>query len=338
MSCFSKIFFELQRQTPLSLSVSHLTSQFSYLRFFTFFILHFSFFISKGQVNLVPNPSFESYSSCPSNTGEVFKATGWDSYNGSPDYFNSCSSISQVDIPHNALGYQLAFNGNGYCGFSTYDNASLYREIIGVQLSSPLIVSQKYFVSFNVSRADSNYIVGYSSNKVGVKFSTVKSTSVVINNSAHYYTNSVITDTLNWIKIFGSFIADSAYLHLMIGNFFDDANTTFLNDANGQVAYYYIDDVCLSTDSIFTKNYATGTEETLPISKMNIFPNPANTRIFINHHSDLPKISVYNIIGEKVNYSFVKENEYIVIDCLQWPTGVYFFRSENQTYRVIINH
>ncbi|MDP1803041.1 MAG: T9SS type A sorting domain-containing protein [Bacteroidota bacterium] len=210
-----------------------------------------------GQINLVPNPSFESYTICPNGLSEINEAIGWDSFNGTPDYFNQCSTDPSADVPNNAFGYQLPFNGDSYAGIIAYYNGGLAREIMGTQLTTPLSISQKYFVSFMVNRGNDNVFVGYSTNKVGVKLTNMKSYTVNINNTAHFYNNAIVTDTLNWVRIFGSFIVDSAYQYLMIGNFFDDANTTITNQSGGIYAYYFIDDVCLSTDSAFTQNYAT---------------------------------------------------------------------------------
>lgn len=72
-----------------------------------------------------------------------------------------------------------------------------------------------------------------------------------INNQSLFHSDSILTDTVNWIKLSTSFIADSAYQYLIIGNFYDDNNTDTLSVNNiGNVGYYYIDDVCLTTDSI----------------------------------------------------------------------------------------
>src|SRR5687768_6067831 len=84
---------------------------------FSFFIFHSSFFIS--QTNLVQNPSFETYSSCPNNVAQVNYATGWNIYENTPDYFNFCGS-SGFSIPLNAFGYQYPANGNAYAGFLNY--------------------------------------------------------------------------------------------------------------------------------------------------------------------------------------------------------------------------
>jgi len=61
------------------------------------------------------------------------------------------------------------------------------------------------------------------------------------------YTDSIITDTLNWILLEWNYIADSAYRYVYIGNFFDDyhTDTTVINAPIGQfgIAYYFIDSI-----------------------------------------------------------------------------------------------
>ena len=48
--------------------------------------------------------------------------------------------------------------------------------------------------------------------------------SSIITNNPPVYSNTVSMDTLNWTRVFGSFVADSAYTHILLGNFFADAN------------------------------------------------------------------------------------------------------------------
>src|SRR5205085_585438 len=79
-------------------------------------LLLFSFSIGNAQ-NLVPNPGFENYITCPVNYGELFKCQDWSTFGNSPDYFNACSPDTIVSVPKNNFGYQLASSGNAYCGF-----------------------------------------------------------------------------------------------------------------------------------------------------------------------------------------------------------------------------
>lgn len=91
-----------------------------------------------GQ-NLVPNGSFEQYTLCPSNSGQVLLADGWSIISQSPDYFNRCNSNDSVDVPHNIAGYQEPFHGDAYMGVATYHQGiPTYRECIQRPLAAPL--------------------------------------------------------------------------------------------------------------------------------------------------------------------------------------------------------
>lgn len=304
--------------------------------FYSVFI--FSSGFSFAQVNLVQNPSFEIHSACPTNTGgDVDKATGWDTCHQSADYFNSCGTTTFFQVPKNYFGYQNPAYGNAYCGFYTYDGSSFYREIIIGQLSIPLTVNQKYYVSFKVSRADSSFVIGYSTNKIGINMSTSKINNVPINNTATVYSNTVITDTISWTKINGSFTADSSYQYIMIGNFFDDANTTVVHDGNGNIAYYFIDEVCISTDSAFTENYTSGINNYNSESSIEIFPNPANIFFSIRNISNNP-IKIFNPFGCEIKEQQSETKNNTIINCATWPQGLYFIEYKNCRYKLFINH
>lgn len=291
----------------------------------------------KAQVNLVQNPGFENNSACPFTLAEVDKAISWDSCRSTPDYFNLCGINSEAQVPFNAVGYQQPAQGNAYCGFITYDPNTFYREIIVGQLSLPLIISQKYYITFKVNRADSNFVVGYSTNKIGVKFSKVKQKHTLINNVAHFYSNNVIIDKTNWTKLSGSFIADSAYNYIMIGNFFDDANTTVINDGTGTFGYYYIDEVCVSTDSLFASTYVTDVRESNEESHFKIYPNPANNTIQLRCGQN-QDFKIYNSYGTEIN--FVLETKYNepYINCSSWQAGLYYMKIKNAYKKLIVKH
>ncbi len=218
---------------------------------FFFTILFFCIVFTGTAQNLVPNPSFEDTVACPDWISQVERAAGWSQFRPTADYFNSCSN-SVYTVPY-SLGYQCASTGNAYCGIWCYNSTlSNLREYIGRQLSTPLIIGQKYYITirFNLSNG-ANCAV----NKQGVLFSTVEynnSNWAPITNFAHIYSTTIISDTLNWTNISGSFIADSAYQYIIIGSFFDDNNVdTFkINSSNNCISYYYIDDVCISADSL----------------------------------------------------------------------------------------
>lgn len=304
------------------------------------FILLWINSICSGQ-NLVTNPSFENYSLCPTGPGQIQNVIGWYTFRESPDYFNSCASMASFySVPNNGFGFQEAASGDGYVGIICYNNSILSREIIADSLSAPLSVGQKYFVSFKLNKPNDNSLAGYSIDGMGVKLSTTKHTNINIDNAPHYYTDSIISDTVKWITVKGSFIADSAYQYLMIGNFFDDANTITLNNGSGPYAYYLVDDVCLSTDSILCSNFSVSVKQEKQNTRLSFYPNPATNKItIINNFQYSYSIEIYNTLGQ-IEYSKKEINsDNKQIDISSCASGLLFIKIESNnntfTYKLL---
>ena len=69
--------------------------------------------------NLVPNPNFESYSSCPTSISQLPLAVPWITPTvATPDYFHVCTGSISVDVPSNfgGGGYQFPLTGDAYAG------------------------------------------------------------------------------------------------------------------------------------------------------------------------------------------------------------------------------
>ncbi|MDQ3193161.1 MAG: T9SS type A sorting domain-containing protein [Bacteroidota bacterium] len=274
-----------------------------------------------AQQNLVPNPSFEDTVSCPDFPGQVDKAVGWSTYRETPDYFNSCSSSSIVSVPENLAGHQYPSSGNAYCGFQTFSNSN-FREFLGRQLSEPMVIGETYNVSFKTVRAHGG-VVGArcATNKTGIRFSTVPfsfNSPAPVDNFAHIYTNDIITDTLNWTTISGTFTADFAYQYIIIGNFFDDNNTdTLWIFGNSCRAYYYVDDIVVEKDN------STGYKKDEINKPYRVFPNPAISNLNIELDT-LAEIVICNSIGDVVFKT--SSNANLTINISDWKSGFYFFK------------
>ncbi|MBK9401743.1 MAG: T9SS type A sorting domain-containing protein [Bacteroidetes bacterium] len=289
---------------------------------------------TKAQINLVPNPSFEDTISCPSFLDNMQDVQDWSSYGNSADYFNGCNSTA-MNVPNNSFGYQLSHSGSAYCGVITYLKGTSplgnnYREFVGVQLLSPLQIGTRYYFSFYaVSAQYSN--IGFFSNNIGLRFFTTpfsKLNPAPVNNFAHIKLDTLLTDTVNWHKLSGSFIADSNYQYVSIGNFFDYLNTdTLMYITFPECAYSYIDDVCVTTDSIFNEIW-TGMKIVVQ-NEINIWPNPA---------SDFLQFQTINLIEEVLIFDsrsrLIKSVQINAfegrIDLKELVEGIYFasFRSE----------
>ncbi|HEX5001536.1 MAG TPA: T9SS type A sorting domain-containing protein [Bacteroidia bacterium] len=234
--------------------------------------------------NLVPNPGFEINNSCPTQINQVDKADGWSTWATTPDYYHSCANIPNpmFGTPFNSRGFQVPHSGQAYIGLFTFaDFAANSREFVGRELQQPLVPGQQYFVSLWVCSVE-QLLATHSSDKLGVRFTTAPHSmfnpDTALNNG-HVFTTAVISDSVNWTQISGSFIADSAYTHIGIGNYFDDANTTVvLGDPSSNYAYYLIDDICVSTDPQDC-GVETGINELAVINKLHLYPNPASNQI-----------------------------------------------------------
>ncbi len=305
----------------------------------TFTILIFKYAYS--QQNLVPNPGFENYSDCPSSFGQASLCIGWQSFRSSPDYWNSCSDYtSGISVPKNDQGYQIPANGNAYIGLIAYSTVTENDfECIGTQLVNPLTTGTKYFVSFKVSLSSKDPVwCNSASDHLGVTFSKnvfTQSNPKPLNNTAKVYSNNIIQDTLSWTMISGSFIADSAYKYIIIGNFYNTANinTTPFFPGPPYGAYYFIDDVKLATDSIFVTGFNNIANSFLPVS---IFPNPINERLFIKQPYDNIKIEIFNFSGDRILIEEFQLHELIEIKTDILPQGIYFIVIEDIKSKRII--
>lgn len=312
--------------------------------FFLFFILiSFVFHDSLAQGNLVPNPSFEIHDSCPDNLDHISMALGWKSLNLSPDYFHKCSD-SSMTIPMNRIDFQDGFSSSdsAYAGFMTTNYRDTTREFLGIELTSPMQIGVRYFISFIISATNRGNCSCFC-DKIGVKFlnnfqSLNNHNSHLIDNTAHFYIDSILTDSINWIFIKGSFIADSAYTAIVIGNFFklDHMNIYCLNGI-GVYAYYFIDRICVSSDSSYC-NSLTYQGEIDVNPNIKVVYLSSNQQIKIEkplNDSRYTKFELYNSLGQIVLNSNLN-NATVYIDVPNISAGIYILRISDFIYKLYI--
>ncbi|MFT7670891.1 MAG: hypothetical protein ACI8X5_003604 [Planctomycetota bacterium] len=204
-----------------------------------------------GQVeNLVPNPSFEVNTGCPSGAAQLNLATPWNQpTTGTSDYFNSCATDPLLGVPNNNIGSQAAFQGDAYAGFIAYHQPiPSYREYMQVPLNSPLLRDRDYEISFNVSRSDNSV---FAIDRIGAYFQVgpVSVNSYLALPYAPQVASPISVPLINatgWTLVSGSFTAKGGETHMVIGNFVQEVSTipTHIGGSN-PVAYYYVDQVCV---------------------------------------------------------------------------------------------
>lgn len=312
-----------------------------FILFILFIQLSYSIF---AQTNLVPNPDFEQYDTCPYNLGQICFATPWfqpnkvwsNPCNNSSDYYNQCASIPNVTVPSNGQGYQQAKSGVAYAGIVTFAPTTNYREYIETKLNNPLIANKKYCVEFYVSLADFSM---YAMDAIGIYFSNDSIIYSDINFSNLPFIpqivnpiNNILSDTANWTLISGTYMAVGLEQFITIGNFNDTSNVNVtITGGSSTVAYYYIDDVSIYLcDS--TPQPPQETQETTFFLPNAFSPNGDGDNDLFFVRGDLAELhcEIFNRWGEKVfEYEGPEMNSGQgwdgTINGQQCPTGVYVY-------------
>lgn len=201
--------------------------------------------------NTVLNSDFSG--TCPTATGQLSNATLWSSpTTDSADLFASCGT-GGAGIPTNDFGTQAPYGGSFYGGLRAYShgNPGTTQELISQQLFTPLTPGVTYCMKMYVSLAESS---DYAIDEIGMYCSTnpIDANGTIYQDPQVFNpTNVILFDTLGWREISGSFVADSAYQYLSVGNFnwypAGTPNTLLVGAPSPDgIAYYYIDDISIS--------------------------------------------------------------------------------------------
>jgi len=209
------------------------------------FLLFIIAFHAKAQTNLVPNPSFDIYDTCPFTMGQINYAIPWFqplTIGSTTDYYDTCSNYANI------FSIQQPHSGSGMAGIILYDGGG-WREYIEVKLYNSLIPNRNYCVEFYVNLLNSSFAA---IDAIGLCFSvdsllndahTSDSMRIQRFPQIENIPGNIISDTVNWVKISGNFIADSNYQFLTIGNFLPNSQVNFITMSGGVSSYYFIDDV-----------------------------------------------------------------------------------------------
>jgi len=288
--------------------------------------------------NLVANPSFEIYDTCPCGTNGIHLAAPW--YNPgliSSDYYNVCDSPGSLGVPNNSIGYQFANSGGAYAGICCYyyDINHSIRGYIGVELDYSLIQGKKYCVSFYISLSDSSW---YAISEIGAYFSKTKIVQTYqapLPYIPQFVSpkDLILDDKENWRLIEGAFIAEGGEKFITIGNYQDNASIdttrmgTFAWYTVG--AIYYIDDVSVTlcdTASPVVENESLG-------NGINIYPNPVHDYLniqFLNEVFENANLRIFDMLGNVVFITTLKNQQTQQIDLSGLAEGMYYLRIESQ--------
>ncbi len=170
---------------------------------------------------------------------------------GTPaDWFNSCAGDGAVGIPTNIYGTQLPHGGAAYAGITAYSNDGADQQFLVGNLGTALVPGETYCAKMFVNLADSSQLA---IDQLGIYFSVGIPNANDISQSpqANNPANEFLLDQEAWMEIGNTFVADSAYQYIAIGNFNDyTTSSLILGSQTDGVAYYYIDDVSVVPVSV----------------------------------------------------------------------------------------
>jgi hypothetical protein len=251
------------------------------------------------------------------------------SVNTNPDLFCPCNF--NMGTPLNIAGFQYPQNGNNYIG--AYEYAASYisnlREYIQSLLSTPLQAGKEYYVEYWISQIESAQI---SISNMGAYFSD----TLVSPLDGDYFPvipqienpdSIILSDTLNWMKISGTFTASGGEQFIVLGNFRPDSLTNIDTVSNASInyyfSYYYIDMVSvIPVDSLV----GMGNIENFSSS---VFPNPTHDYLTIDFGSSGAGnciMELYSLDGRLL----LKKEELMSVnsqlDIRQFPPGMYVLK------------
>jgi hypothetical protein len=297
--------------------------------------------------NLVPNPGFEEADSCSDQLPPFVGIHDWYSVNGSPDHLRSCLPYGDFrGLPMNFFTYQEPFEGTSCAGVYTYlqNGQTEYREWILAPLLEPLVVGQTYYCSFRANAAfggNHTYPQHWLANdKVGMRFSTIPMPAwndpdpyPLPPNHAHILYPQILSDTVGWTLVSGSFLADSAYQYVMIGQFFSNALTDTLQFSPEGVPWYWlpraytlVDAVCVTINPEGC-GFGQGVSEGQVIAPV-LFPNPARDHLVVSQCGGA-KAQVMDAVGRLLWQGRIT-SEHWVLDVGSWARGAYVLRLEQR--------
>jgi hypothetical protein len=290
-------------------------------------------FSGASAQNILRNPNFVEKYDCPQYLDELFKCKYWRSPTKStPGYYNSCyDTIAGMGpgpgVPQSWWAYQHS-NDNAYVGIYGLHYGG-YREYIATTFS-PLIPGETYRVSMRISLADS---VAIASAGLGVYFYKDAVPDyhthgrIFVMPQVDYTHYGIIVNDTEWVSLVGTFVADSAYTNLVIGNFHSDTDVMKLSVTirpGKKINYYLIDSVALEMvedAGIGIYNAVTAT--------IAVYPNPAGGRYTFSFGRIADyNLTLYNAVGVAVVKKEHVVQKDITIERGSLPAGHYFYTAE----------
>jgi hypothetical protein len=300
-----------------------------------FLILMLGYTLSGAQ-NLIRNSGFESNYSPPWWAGQYYLCDDWGSSSvwGSPDYYH-LNGFGNAQLPEAYASNVMPFEGDAVMGIFVYEShpsTQDFREYLNQELEAPLVIGQRYRLSFYVTNGTGPVTYGgYGCDHFSVAFSTRQLIQPVEDNKylidfEPQFTYEGFLYNNDWQLITYEFVADSAYQHLTFGSFVNDSIQKvqlFEEPLESASVNYYIDQVSLEATTAVRHALATN-------AHIIISPNPVEDQFTVDvENLVVDHLSITDLSG-KIIYRETIQNHSGSIDvsCDLLP-GIYFVKLQN---------
>ncbi|MBD79642.1 MAG: hypothetical protein CL840_12050 [Crocinitomicaceae bacterium] len=208
-----------------------------------------------GQVNKVPNPSFEEIGKVKA-PGQIEVVLEWYSPEGMKpaDVFTTKTKKAEVQVPVNIRGRSETHDGETYVGVLAYsEREAKPRTFIQTKMAKKLIAGKKYCIKMHVSLSD---LSKYGCDNLGMHLGSkaIKAKDIEawdIEPQLTFTNNAIVSDQFEWVPICIEFEADGTERYITIGNFAPQSAVKTqkmrrpreFKVPQTRDAYYYIDNV-----------------------------------------------------------------------------------------------
>lgn len=305
---------------------------------YIFFTLIFTSFFSEANAqNLIPNPGFEE--PCQSGTlgNGFFGAPGWYNANaGTFDFYTTGATDAACGMSAANPGiwssygeFQLPYEGQNMTGGIMFSEPFCIRETLQCKLLAPLEADRIYCFSMRVCMSS---LYDFACNGVGMGLSNDSITDfsgsclIDVAQLVQLQNGQILSDTMNWFLLTGSFVATGGESYLTIGNLRTDNELSVLpfnGGTNLPYSYYYFDDLRL-------EQCAANTIANVASEVISIFPNPSTDHFTIGGISTSDAWQVFDLTGQLIK----KGNGPDVITA-DMASGVYILVGNNWELRFV---
>ncbi len=282
-----------------------------------------------AQTNLVPNSSFENYTTCPNFSGQLNYVTSWNNVNlvygsfsyGTPDFYHTCSTAPLASLPVNNYGTVNAFDGNAVVGLVIYNYDIVdYREYMSAQLSQPINPENTYNIKLRIT-GGTNQGYRFHSYNFGIVFSENplnQATWSIINEVPQIELDTML-NTSNWAEYSFTYTPDRTYNYLTLGSFRHDADINPIDNMSSVNKYSYV-----YIDAIEVKNSnQTGIINNV-ISDFSVQKINNNLIISNPNKETITSVTISDIQGRLVQSESLIKHDNFAIELGELNSGVYF--------------